>query len=50
MNKIQNHVKEQKVVLIKKMTENKINKAKISKKKEAKKKIMDKIREIKPRN
>ena len=28
MNKIQNHVKEQKVVLIKKMTKNKINKAK----------------------
>ena len=36
MNKIQNHVKEQKVVLIKKMTENKINKAKISKKRSQK--------------
>ena len=48
MNKIQNHVKEQKVVLIKKMT--KSTKRKYQKKKEAKKKIMDKIREIKPRN
>ena len=36
MNKIQNHVKEQKVVIIKKKTENKNNKAKISKKRSQK--------------
>ena len=34
MNKIKNHVKEQKVVLIKKMTKNKINKVKNVEKKD----------------
>ena len=44
MNKIQNHVKEQKVVLIKD------DKKQNQQSEKYRKKIMDKIREIKPKN
>ena len=48
MNKIQNHLKEQKVVLIKRWQKTKSTKWKISKK-QATKKTIDKVREMKPK-